>query len=227
MQTNSLASVFLTLLQRDMRVTWRRRSDSLQPLAFALVAATLFPIALGPELQQLSKIACGIIFVIVVLANLLTLDSLFRADLEDGSLDMMIVSGQPMEVLVCAKIVAHWLGTGLPLTLLAPCLALMLGLGVALVPIMLLSLLLATWLLSMLGACGAALTATMPRSGLMLSVLVLPLSIPVLIFATSAVDAWTSGLNPSAPLLFLTAGIALGLPTAPWLCAKALRIHTH
>lgn len=216
--------IFLALLQRDWLLLWRRRSEFLQPLAFAAIVTTLFPLALGPQIRTLSGLACGIVLVIVILANLLTLEHLFKSDVEDGSLDVMLASGQPMMVLVGAKIAGHWLGTGAPLVVCAPWFAALLGMPVASVPFMMLVLALVTLLLSLVGACGAALTAAMPRAGMVLAALVLPLTVPVLIFGAGALQAWQLGLDAASPLLFLAAGIALGLPIAPWVCVKALQI---
>ncbi len=222
--SGSARAAFTATLRRDLLLLWRRRADAFNPLIFALIVATLFPLALGPEARMLARIAGGMVWVTVMLASLLTLDALFRVDADDGSLDQAIASGQPLAVVAGAKMLVHWLGTGLPLTLAAPVLALMLGLDLAHVPVLLSSLALGTPLLSMLGACCAALTVGMRRSGILLALLVLPLSIPVLIFGAGAVDAALAGVAPSAPLLFLGAGLALAAPLAPLACAAALRV---
>lgn len=224
MRPGSPGAAALALLRRDLLLLWRQRADALNPLLFALMVATLFPLALGPEAQMLSRVAGGIVWVTVVLASLLSLDALFRGDAEDGSLDQLAVSGQPLALLAGARILAHWLGTGLPLTLVAPLLAYMLGLERAALPSLVAALALGTPLLSLVGACCAALTVAMRRSGILLSLLVLPLTVPVLIFGAGAVEAAATGGDPSAALLFLAAGLALALPLAPLGCAAAIRI---
>jgi heme exporter protein B len=224
MRPGSPGAAALALLRRDLLLLWRQRADALNPLLFALMVATLFPLALGPEAQMLSRVAGGIVWVTVVLASLLSLDALFRGDAEDGSLDQLAVSGQPLALLAGARILAHWLGTGLPLTLVAPLLAYMLGLDTSALPALVAALALGTPLLSLVGACCAALTVAMRRSGILLSLLVLPLTVPVLIFGAGAVEAAATGGDPSAALLFLAAGLALALPLAPLGCAAAIRI---
>jgi heme exporter protein B len=222
--SGSVRAAFAATLRRDLLLLWRRRSDALNPLLFALIVATLFPLALGPEARMLARVAGGVVWVTVMLASLLTLDALFRGDAEDGSLDQAIASGQPLAVIAGAKMLVHWLGTGLPLTLVAPVLALMLGLDATHVPMLMAALALGTPLLSMLGACCAALTVGMRRSGILLALLVLPLSIPVLIFGAGAVDAALAGVSAAVPLLLLGAGLALAVPLAPLACAAALRV---
>ncbi|MFN7553100.1 MAG: heme exporter protein CcmB [Pseudomonadota bacterium] len=226
MRTGTPGAAALALLRRDLLLLWRLRADAVNPLLFALMVATLFPLALGPEAQMLARVAGGIVWVSVVLASLLSLDALFRGDAEDGSLDQLAVSGQPLALLAAARILAHWLGTGLPLTLVAPLLAYMLGLPREAVPALVGALALGTPLLSLVGACCAALTVAMRRSGILLALLVLPLTVPVLIFGAGAVDAAATGGDPSAALLFLAAGLAVALPLAPLGCAAAIRIGT-
>ena len=226
MRPGSPGAAALALLRRDLLLLWRQRGDALNPLLFALMVATLFPLALGPEAKMLSRVAGGIVWVTVVLASLLSLDALFRGDAEDGSLDQLTVSGQPLALLAGARILAHWLGTGLPLTLVAPLLAYMLGLPREALAALVAALALGTPLLSLVGACCAALTVAMRRSGILLSLLVLPLTVPVLIFGAGAVEAAATGGDPSAALLLLAAGLALALPLAPLGCAAAIRIGT-
>lgn len=226
MRTGTPGAAALALLRRDLLLLWRQRADAVNPLLFALMVATLFPLALGPEAQMLARVAGGIVWVSVVLASLLSLDALFRGDAEDGSLDQLAVSGQPLALLAAARILAHWLGSGLPLTLVAPLLAYMLGLPREAVPALVGALALGTPLLSLVGACCAALTVAMRRSGILLALLVLPLTVPVLIFGAGAVEAAATGGDPSAALLFLAAGLAVALPLAPLGCAAAIRIGT-
>jgi heme exporter protein B len=218
-------AAFIAVLRRDVLAFWRRRADALNPLLFALLVATLFPLALGPESAKLARIAGGIVWVTVMLASLLTLDALFRPDAEDGSLDQLIASGQPLALLTAAKMLAHWLATGLPLTLAAPVIALVLGLDTNANRVLALSLALGTPLLSMIGAMGAALTVGMRRSGILLALLVLPLTVPVLIFGAGAVEAALTGAATQPPLLLLGAGLVLAVPLTPWVCAAALRLN--
>lgn len=224
MTPGSSASAFAAVLRRDLLVFWRHRADLLNPLAFALMVVTMFPLALGPEANQLAPIAGGVTWVTVVLASLLSLDALFRSDAEDGSLDLLVASGQPLALLAAARLLAHWLGTGLPLTLAGPVLAALLGLPSAAVATLAAALALGTPLLSLVGGACAALTVGLRRSGILLSLLVLPLTLPVLIFGAGAVEAAVSGATVQVPLLFLAAGLVLALPLAPLACAAAIRL---
>jgi heme exporter protein B len=225
MNNGTAASAFLALLRRDLLVLWRRRADALNPLLFALIVATLFPLALGPEAQKLARVAGGAVWVTVVLASLLSLDALFRPDAEDGSLEQLVASRQPLALMAAAKILAHWLGTGLPLALVAPLIAYLLGLHEAAMGTLFASLLLGTPLLSSVGASCAALTVGQRRSGILLALLVLPLTVPVLIFGAGAVEAAQAGAATAPPLLFLAAGLALALPLAPLVSAAAIRLN--
>jgi heme exporter protein B len=224
MRPGTARAALVACLKRDLLLLWRQRSDTLNPLLFALMVATLFPFAVGPEFKTLARIAGGVVWVTVLLASLLTLETLFRTDVEDGSIDQLLSSGQPLTVATGSKILVHWLGTGLPLVLLAPLLALMLGLPGDSVPTLIAALALGTPLLSMIGACCAALTVGMRRSGILLALLVLPLTVPVLIFGAGAIDAAGAGLPATVPLLLLGAGLAISGPLAPLVCATALRI---
>ncbi len=219
--------VFFGVLRRDLLMLWRRRGEALNPLLFALMVTTLFPLALGPEAQKLARIAGGTVWVTVLLANLLSLDLLFRGDAEDGSLDQLVASGHSLTLIAAAKILAHWLGTGLPLTLAAPVLAKMLGLPDLAIAPLFAAMALGTPLMSMIGATVAALTVGMRRSGILLALLVLPLMVPVLIFGAGAVEAVQTGGTAQVPLLFLGAGLALAAPLAPPVCAAALRLGTY
>jgi heme exporter protein B len=220
----SLASACLALVGRDLLLVWRRRGDALQPALFALLTATLFPLALGPEPAMLARIAPGVIWVAVLLAGLLSLDTLFRGDLEDGSLEQLMLAPHPLAVLVFCKVAVHWATTALPLLLATPLLAAFLNLDTDLLPMLLLTLALGTPLLSLIGAAVVALTVGMRRSGMLLSLLALPLYVPVLIFGAGTVMAAASGLPTSGALLMLGAGLALALVLAPLAAAAALRI---
>ena len=211
-------------LRRDFRLLWRRRGDAVQPLLFALMVVALFPLALGADSPLLSRIAPGVLWVAVLLSGLLNLDALFRGDLEDGSLEQMMLSPVPLAWLVALRVLAHWCVSALPLLLLAPVLGEFLHLPHALLPPLLLSLALGTPLLSLLGAVVAALTVGIRRSGMLLAVLALPLFVPVLVFGAGAVAAAAEGLPWLGAIYLLAAGLALSLVLAPLAAATALRI---
>jgi heme exporter protein B len=212
------------LLRRDLSLTWRRRGDALNPLLFAIIVVALFPFALGPEQATLARIAAGTILVALLLASLLSLDQLFRSDLEDGSLEQLVLSPHPLSLLLACKIAIHWLTTTLPLIVVAPLLAQMLYLPGNVVPVLLVALALATPLLSLIGAVCVALTVGMRRSGMLLTLLVLPLIVPALIFGAGACNAAQAGLPFTAPLLWLGAWLVLALVLAPMAAAAALKI---
>jgi heme exporter protein B len=211
-------------LDRDFRLLWRRRGDAMQPVLFALMVVTLFPLALGSEPAVLARIAPGVLWVAALLAGLLNLDALFRADLEDGSLEQMMLSPAPLAWLVALRILAHWCVSGLPVLLLAPLLAEMLQLPRPLLVPLMLSLALGTPLLSLVGAIVAALTVGIRRSGMLLAVLALPLFVPVLVFGAGAVGAAAQGQPWLGAIYLLAAGLALLLVLAPLAAATALRI---
>lgn len=224
MRPGTTSAACVALLQRDLALTWRRRGDALNPLLFAIIVVALFPFALGPEPAVLERIAAGTIFVAVLLAGLLSLDGLFRSDLDDGSLEQLVLSPHPLSLLLACKIAIHWLTTALPLILIAPLLALLLHLPDTVLPVLLAALALATPLLSLIGAICVALTVGMRRSGMLLTLLVLPLLVPVLIFGAGACNAAQSGLPYVAPLLWLGAWLALAVVLAPLTAATALKI---
>lgn len=217
-------TAFATLLKRDLTLAMRRRSDWLNPLVFFVLVVILFPLGIGPDGTLLSEIAPGVIWVAALLATLLALDGLFRDDFEDGALEQLLLSPQPLPVLVIAKVLAHWLISGLPLVLLSPLLALFLQLQFRAVPVLLISLVLGTLSLSLIGSVGAALTVGLRRGGVLLPLLVLPLYIPVLIFGSSSVAAASSGLPTEAQLSLLAALFFLALALTPWAAAAGLRI---
>jgi heme exporter protein B len=220
----SIAAACVAVLRRDLALTWRRRGDALNPLLFAIIVVALFPFALGPEPLILERIAAGTIFVAVLLAGLLSLDQLFRSDLEDGSLEQLVLTPHPLSMLLACKIAIHWLTTAVPLILITPLLAVLLHLPDAVLPVLLAALALATPLLSLIGAMCVALTVGMRRSGMLLTLLVLPLLVPVLIFGAGACNAVQSGLPFAAPLLWLGAWLVLALVLAPLATAAALKI---
>jgi heme exporter protein B len=224
MKPGSTSAACSALLRRDLLLVWRRRGDALNPLLFAIIVVALFPFALGPEAAVLSRIAAGTIFVAVLLAMLLSLDALFRSDLEDGSLEQLVLSPHPLALLLGCKILVHWLTTALPLIVIAPLLAHLLLLPAAVLPVLLTALALATPLLSLIGAVCVALTVGMRRSGMLLTLLVLPLIVPALIFGAGACNAAQNGFAYSAPLLWLAAWLVLAVILAPLAAAAALKI---
>ena len=215
---------FMFLLRRDLLLALRNRAEYVMPLLFFVLVVTLFPLALGALPELLSRIAPGVIWVAALLAALLSLNSIFRSDFDDGSLEQILLSAHPVSVLVLAKVLAHWLVTGLPLLLMTPVLAQMLGLPDQALPMLLLTILLGTPVLSLIGAIGVALTVGLRKGGIILSLLVLPLYIPVLIFAASAVENSVMGFDVSAQLYMLLAFLLLSLSLSPWATAAALRM---
>ena len=209
---------------RDLRLVWRRRGDAAQPLLFALMVVALFPLALGADPQQLARIAPGVLWVAVLLSGLLTLDALYRSDVEDGSLEQMLLAPVPLAWLIAVRVAVHWVTTALPLVLLTPVLAELLYLPGELLPVLLVSLLLGTPLLSLLGAVVAALTVGIRRSGMLLALLALPLFLPVLVFGAGSVMAAAQGLPWAGALLLMAAGLVLAIVLAPLVAAAAIRI---
>jgi heme exporter protein B len=216
--------VFYVILKRDLTLAYRRRTEIANPLLFFLIVVTLFPLGMSPESKSLQALAPGIIWVAALLAAMLSLDTLFRSDFEDGTLEQMTLNAHSLPLLVLAKIFAHWLVSGLPLLLIAPLLAVLLFLPTTAMPTLLISLMLGTPILSLVGAIGVALTVGLRRGGILLSLLVLPLYIPVLIFAAHAVNEAAKGFPVTGQLLLLGALLSLSLTLAPLATAAALRI---
>ncbi len=216
-------SVFLLLVRRDLRLALRQGGDAAMVLAFFFLAVILFPFGVGPEPEMLARIAAGIVWVTALLAALLSLERLFLADYEDGSLEALALMPLPLEFQVLAKALAHFLTTGLPLVVVAPLLALLLHLPSAGYGPLVLGMALGTPTLSLIGAIGAALTLGARRGGVLLSLLVLPLYIPVLIFGVGAVEAAVTGLEIRPHLMLLAALLLAAIPLAPVAAAAALR----
>ena len=212
------------LLARDLRLLWRRRGDALQPAMFALLVVVLFALALGGEARSLSKVASAVLWLAVLLAGLLALDTLFRGDAEDGSLEQWMLAPVPLSWLVLVRTFTHWATTALPLLVATPLLAELLHLPRNELPVLLASLALGTPLLSLLGAVVAALTVGMRRSGILVALLALPLYVPVLVFGAGSVVAAAQGHDPVGALLLLGAGLVLALVLAPLAAAAAIRI---
>lgn len=220
----SLTAALIAIIRRDLLLAFRRRAELANPLLFFVLVVTLFPLAVGAQAQLLQTIAPGVIWVAALLAALLSLDGMFRSDFEDGSLEQLLLSPHPLSILVLGKIFAHWLVTGLPLILVAPLLAVFLGLPEAAMATLWLTLLLATPVLSLIGAIGVALTVGLRRGGMILSLLVLPLYIPVLIFASNAVDRAATGLAVTAQVNILLAMLILALVLVPLPTSAALKM---
>ncbi len=219
-----LFMLFILVVRRDLVLAMRRRADVLTTLIFFVMVVSLFPLGVGPETDMLRKMAPGVLWVAALLSSMLSLGRLFSADYLDGTLEQMLLAPQSLSVLVLGKMASHWMVSGLPLALMTPVLGLQFDMTVQAIGVLMLSLLLGTPILSMIGAIGAALTLGLRGGGVLLSLLVLPLCIPVLIFGTGAVQAVTSGLNVSSHLSLLGALLVLAVAFTPWVTAQALRI---
>ena len=224
MSKQSAGTAFSALLRRDFLLAYRRRAELLQPLVFLLVVTTLFPLGVGPSPQLLANIAPGVIWIAALLATVLSLDSLFRSDFEDGTLEQMMLSGQSISLIALSRIVAHWLVAGLPIVLLSPLLALWMNLPAEGMSILIKSLVIGTPVLSLIGAIGGALTVSLKRGGQLLSLLVFPLYVPLLILATSAVSSAVAGLPYNGQLGLMIAGLIAALTLAPFATAAALKL---
>ncbi len=219
-----MTATLSAVIRRDLLLAWRRRSDVATAVLFFVIVVSLFPLAIGPEPNLLRAIAPGIIWVAALLACMLSLTRTFESDHADGTLDQMLLAATPLGMIVIARVFAHWLVSGLPLVVLAPVLALQFDLEPDLLPLLVASLLLGTPVLSLVGAIGAALTLGLRGGGALLSLLVLPLYVPVLIIGAGAAEAAASGLGGQAQLLLLGGLLVFAAAFAPWAAAVALRI---
>ncbi len=224
MRQYSLTSAFTLLLKRDLLLAFRHRAEMANPLLFFVLVTSLFPLGIGADSKLLATVAPGIIWVAALLAALLSLDGMFRSDFEDGSLEQFMLSSHPVSVLVLAKVTAHWLITGLPLLLVAALLGVLLALPNDAIIVLMITLALGTPVLSLIGAVGVALTVGLRRGGVILSLLVLPLYVPVLIFGANAVETAAAGIPITAQLSLLTAFLILALSLAPVATAASLRV---
>ena len=224
MSTLSLTSAFILLFKRDLTLAYRRRAELLNPLLFFILVTTMFPLGIGNDPVLIQKVGPGVVWVAALLSALLSLDAMFRSDYEDGSLEQFMLSAHPVSILVLAKVLAHWMVTGLPLFIAAPLLAMMLNIPVAAIPTLMLTLILGTPVLSLIGSVGVALTVGLRRGGVILSLLVLPLFVPVLIFATDAVQTAIAGIPTTAQISILSAMLVGSLVLAPPATAASLRI---
>lgn len=220
----SLSSALRTVVARDITLAMRRRADVFTTLFFFIIAVTLFPLGVGPDPEMLRMIASGVIWVAALLASMLALGRLFSADYQDGTLEQLLLAPHPLSLLVLGKVFTHWLLTGVPLVLLSPLLGMQLGLNGAAIGLLMVTLLLGTPVLSLLGSVGAALTLGVRGGGVLISLLVLPLYIPVLIFGAGAVEAQAAGVAFDAYLYLLGAFLALSMFLAPLAASAALRI---
>ena len=212
------------MIRRDLVLAMRRRADVLTTLIFFVMVVSLFPLGVGPELDMLRKMAPGVVWVAALLASMLSLGRLFSADYLDGTLEQILLAPQSLSLLVLGKILAHWMVSGLPLVLMAPVLGLQFDMSAQALWVLMAALLLGTPILSMIGAVGAALTLGLRGGGVLVSLLVLPLCIPVLIFGAGAVEAVSTGMSVVSHLSLLGAMLLLALVFTPWVTAQALRI---
>ncbi|NKB61098.1 MAG: heme exporter protein CcmB [Gammaproteobacteria bacterium] len=219
-----LLSAFVALLKRDLMVSYRHLGELMHPVIFFLIAVSLFPLAINPDPVFLQTIGSGIIWVAALLSTMLALDNLFRADYDDGTLEQLLLSPHPISVLVLAKVIGHWLVTGLPLIIIAPLLGVMLNLSDSAYVALLASLALGTPTMSLIGGIGVALTVGIRRNGILLTLLVMPLFIPILIFGASAVEAASMQLPFSGQLYLLAAMLVFSLSLAPLTIATSLKI---
>ena len=219
-----LGAIMLAVLRREIALAMRQKGEVLTPLVFFIVIASLFPLGVGPESALLLRMAPGVLWVSALLAAMLSLQRMFASDYADGSLEQMLLSSTPLALLVAAKALSHFLLSGLPLVLVAPVLGLQFGLDGPALGILMLSLLLGTPTLSLIGSIGASLTLGVRGAGVLLSLLILPLYIPVLIFCAGAVEAYASGLGPGGHLSLLAALLVLALFFAPLATTAALKI---
>lgn len=223
-QEAGLGAALAAMLRRDLLLAYRSRGELLNPILFFLLVSVLIPLGVSPEPEVLTLLAPGIIWVMALLATLLSMDGLFRGDFDDGSLEQLVVSPHPLYLLILAKVLVHWLVTGLPLTLVSPLLGLWMSLPAEGFVALFLSLLIGTVTLSMIGAIGAALTVALRKGGVLISLLIIPFYTPVLLFGTVAVSSAITGLPYAGLIAVLAALMALSMGLAPLATAGALKI---
>lgn len=219
-----LTGTFAAVVRRDLLLAVRQRADVANTLLFFIVVVTMVPLGVGPEINTLRTIAPGVVWVAALLASILSLNRLFASDYADGTLEQMLLSGEPLPVIVLAKVLAHWLTTGLPITLMAVLLGVMFDLPGDAIAVLVASLALGTPALSLIGAVGAALTLGLRGGGVLITLLILPLYVPVLIFGAGAVEGVVAGTGAEAHLSLLGAFLVMTLLVAPWISAMALKI---
>lgn len=214
---------FLAIVRRDVSLAFRQGTDTLMTLAFFVIAVVLFPFGVGPEPNVLARIGGGVVWVAALLASMLALERLFQTDYEDGGLELLALAPMPLHTVVLAKVLAHWLATGLPLAVAAPVLGVLMNVPPDVFPFLVAALLLGTPTLSLIGAIGAGLILGARRGGVLLALLVLPLFIPILVFGVSMVEAAAQGFSPKASLLILGGLLLAALALGPWAAAAAVR----
>lgn len=224
MSASATLSMFRWIVARDLTLAWRRRADVLSTLFFFVIVASLFPLGIGPEAKLLRAIAPGVVWVAALLASMLSLGRLFANDYQDGTLEQMLLTPQPLYLVVMGKVFAQWLVSEVPLVLIAPLIGVQFDLATDTLVILFVSLLIGTPILSLIGSIGAALTLGLRGGGVLIALLILPLYIPVLIFGAGAVDASIGGMSAQANLYLLSAFLVLSLVFAPWATSAALRI---
>lgn len=223
-QSAGLLSVFSTVVKRELLLASRHRQELVNPLMFFVIVMVLFPLGVSPEPSFLSEAAAGVVWVAALLASMLSLDRLFQADFEDGSLEQIVLSPQPLYLIVLLKNLVHWALTAIPLIILSPLLAIMMHLDSQHIPILLLTLIMGTPVISLIGGIGAALTVSLRGGGILISLLVIPLTIPVLIFGTGTVQASVDNLPIGGHLAIMGAILALALTLTPFATSAALKM---
>ena len=223
-KTSSLLNAFSAVIKRDLLLAYRFRAELINPLAFFVMVITLFPLALGAEIALLKRIAPAIIWVAALLASLMSIENLFRADYDDGSLELMVMTPHPLSILVLAKVIGHWLVSSVPLLFIAPLMGMMLHMDTDIIGVLMLTLLLGTPVLSLIGSIAVALTLGLRKGGALLAILVLPLYVPILIFASSAIDAAMTGFPVSGHLSMMCAILFLAFTLTPLPTAAALKM---
>ena len=213
----------MAIIRRDLSLVMRQGSDAFVVLIFFIVTVTLFPLGVSPDPLILQNLASGIVWVGALLAAMLSLDRLFQTDYDDGSLELLVLSPYPLEIVVLCKCFVHWLTTGLPIMVISPVLALMLNIKTGAFLYLIISMALGTPIISLLGAVGAALVLGSRRSGVLIALLIIPLTIPILLFGVGAIQAATEGYSASSPLMFLGAFLLFSIALCPWVIASSLR----
>lgn len=216
--------MFRWIVVRDLTLAWRRKADVLSTLFFFVIVVSLFPLGIGPETQLLRSIAPGVVWVAALLASMLSLGRVFANDYQDGTLEQMLLTPQPLYLVVLGKVFAHWLVSEVPLVLIAPLIGIQFDLAPNMLLILFVSLLIGTPILSLIGSIGAALTLGLRGGGVLIALLILPLYVPVLIFGAGALDASIAGISPEANIYLLGALLAVSIVFAPWATSAALRI---
>jgi heme exporter protein B len=215
--------IVMAIIRRDLSLVMRQGSDAFVVLIFFIVIVTLFPLGVSPDPLILQNLASGIVWVGALLAAMLSLDRLFQTDYDDGSLELLVLSPYPLEIVVLCKCFVHWLTTGLPIMVISPVLALMLNIKTGAFLYLVTSMALGTPIISLLGAVGAALVLGSRRSGVLIALLIIPLTIPILLFGVGAIQAATEGYSASSPLMFLGALLLFSIALCPWVIASSLR----